>query len=280
MAGAEGFEPSALGFGDRCSDQAELRPYGRGQILPHPPTSIRFVADLPVLVVGDVHGDLERLFEALKPYPSADWHTIFLGDLVDYGMFGVGALRYARDRANTTVILGNHEVAMLWALRDPARIGSWMAIGGQRHDLDELARDAPLQAWMRERPAVIRLEDGTVVQHCGSDSYAALIEVADSHPVAGINATVSALLIHEGESTLWDLLSGPNIFETQLPRLERWLEVTDGRRVVFGHKPHGAAMPKRYHEGRAINFDGGFSRGHHKYRRASPMGATVAPLDR
>src|SRR5438128_1344734 len=27
LAGAEGFEPSALGFGDRCSDQAELRPY-------------------------------------------------------------------------------------------------------------------------------------------------------------------------------------------------------------------------------------------------------------
>src|SRR4029077_19409260 len=27
VAGAEGFEPSALGFGDRCSDQTELRPY-------------------------------------------------------------------------------------------------------------------------------------------------------------------------------------------------------------------------------------------------------------
>ena len=37
MAGAEGFEPSALGFGDRCSNQAELRAYGRAQILPHPP---------------------------------------------------------------------------------------------------------------------------------------------------------------------------------------------------------------------------------------------------
>lgn len=36
MAGAEGFEPSALGFGDRCSNQAELRAYGRAQILPHP----------------------------------------------------------------------------------------------------------------------------------------------------------------------------------------------------------------------------------------------------
>ena len=39
--------------------------------------------DLPVLVVGDVHGDLERLFPALKPYPAAEWHTIVLGDLVD-----------------------------------------------------------------------------------------------------------------------------------------------------------------------------------------------------
>src|SRR5258708_26543299 len=27
MAGAQGFEPWALGFGDRCSDQTELRPY-------------------------------------------------------------------------------------------------------------------------------------------------------------------------------------------------------------------------------------------------------------
>src|SRR5260370_27485258 len=29
MAGAQGFEPWALGFGDRCSDQTELRPCGR-----------------------------------------------------------------------------------------------------------------------------------------------------------------------------------------------------------------------------------------------------------
>jgi len=69
--------------------------------------------DLPVLIVGDVHGDIERLFTALKPYPAEKWRTIFIGDLVDYGNFGVGALRYARDRANSTVLLGNHEVAMM-----------------------------------------------------------------------------------------------------------------------------------------------------------------------
>src|SRR5438094_9482807 len=36
MAGAEGFEPSALGFGDRCSDQTELRPYAPTEFYPTP----------------------------------------------------------------------------------------------------------------------------------------------------------------------------------------------------------------------------------------------------
>src|SRR6266566_3493408 len=127
--------------------------------------------NLSVLIVGDLHGDLERLFQALRSYPADRWHTVFVGDLVDYGLFGVGALRYARDRPNTTVVIGNHEVALLWALRDPSRIGFWMSIGGQRHDLDELARDAPLQAWLRDRPAMVRLADDTLVQHCGHDGY-------------------------------------------------------------------------------------------------------------
>src|SRR6266550_4568595 len=36
LAGAEGFEPSALGFGDRCSDQTELRPYAPLEFYPTP----------------------------------------------------------------------------------------------------------------------------------------------------------------------------------------------------------------------------------------------------
>jgi len=162
--------------------------------------------NLPVLIVGDVHGDLERLFEALRPYPADRWHTVFVGDLVDYGMFGVGALRYARDRANTTVLIGNHEVAMLWALRDPSRVGFWMSIGGQQHDLDELARDASLQAWLRERDAMVRLADATLVQHCGHDGYSRWIDKAKD-VVQAINARARDLLMHEGEPELWDVLS-------------------------------------------------------------------------
>ncbi|TMD17167.1 MAG: hypothetical protein E6I96_02535 [Chloroflexi bacterium] len=229
--------------------------------------------DLPVLIVGDVHGDIERLFAALQPYPAEEWQTLFLGDLVDYGLFGVGAMRFARDRANTEVLLGNHEVAMLWALRDATRIGFWISIGGQRHDLDELRRDEPLQRWMRERPALISLPDGTLVQHCGNDAYLNL-----GSSVRSINERVRDLQQTGGEALLWDLLSSPNVFEAQPARLDRWLKLTGSRRVVFGHKPHRGSRPMTYHDGKAINFDGGLSRSHRLYQRGAPVAASVAPL--
>lgn len=229
---------------------------------------------LPVLIVGDVHGDLERLFKAIEPYPASEWHTIFVGDLVDYGMFGIGALRYARDRANSDVLLGNHEVAMLWALREATRVGFWIGIGGQPHDLEELRKDEELQRWIRNRPALVQLTDGTVVQHCGNDSYLDL-----GHDIGAINAAVAEHLESGSERRLWDLLSSPNVFETQPARLERYLEVLHATRVVFGHKPHGLPAPGRYHGGRAVNFDGGLSRAHRLYRRQAPPGASVGPLD-
>jgi hypothetical protein len=236
--------------------------------------------DLPVLIVGDVHGDIERLFAALKPYPADRWRTIFLGDLVDYGMFGVGVMRFARDRPNSDVLLGNHEVAMLWALRDPTRIGFWMSIGGQRHDLDELRKDEALQHWMRTRPALLKLADQTLIQHCGNDAYLNLLPSLDLDNILdAVNERTRDLLANEGERALWDLLSSPNVFESQPVRLERWLELTRSRRVVFGHKPHRGSKPATYHDGKAINFDGGLSRSHRLYQRGAPLAASVAPLD-
>src|SRR5260221_5934173 len=112
---------------------------------------------LPVVAVGDVHGDLERLFSGLRPYPPDRWRTIFLGDLVDGGPFGVGALRYARDRPNSEVLLGNHEVMMLWTLRDRSRLSFWAGLGADLHDLNELEADPTLQEWLRRAPPLVQL---------------------------------------------------------------------------------------------------------------------------
>ena len=234
--------------------------------------------DLPVLIVGDVHGDIERLFQALKPYPADEWNTIFLGDLVDYGMFGVGALRFAHDRRNSTVLLGNHEVALLWALRDATRLGWWISIGGQRHDFDEIANDEPLQEWLRGRPALMKLSDGTLVQHCGHDGYTRWLE-QDADAIESVNANVHGLLHSDGEAELWDGLSAKNVFAQQPMRLREYLQATHCRRVLFGHTPHRSREPEVYHDGLAINFDGAFSRSHRKHARVSPISASVAPLN-
>src|SRR3989442_1023315 len=218
--------------------------------------------DLPDLIVGDVHGDIERLAAALQPYPASEWRTIFLGDLVDFGLVGGRCLRYARDRQNTDVILGNHEVAMLWALQDPTRIGFFISIGGHQHDLDELRADEPLQEWLKTRPLMIKLRDGTLVQHCSNDDYRMLLGNDESGAVNAINSKASLVLEAGDAHLLWEVMSGKGVFATQPERLERWLQLTGCRRVVFGHTPHRNATPARYHGGKAINFDRGPTRWH------------------
>ena len=231
---------------------------------------------LPVLIVGDVHGDLERLFAALKPYPADQWRTIFLGDLVDYGMFGVGCLRFARDRMNADVLLGNHEVAMLGAVRDPSRVGFYLSIGGQEHDLQELRKDQPLQEWMKARPLLLKLDDGTLVQHCGNDDYSLLLADDKSDVVETVNTNGRLVLEAGDDHLLWNVMSGKGTFAAQPERLDRWLELTGSRRVVFGHTPHRQPKPAVYHGGKAINYDGGLCRVH--YRRPAPLAASVGPL--
>jgi hypothetical protein len=186
-------------------------------------------------------------------------------------------MRFARDRPNTDVLLGNHEVAMLGALRDPTRVGWWIGIGGQRHDLEELRKDDALREWLEARPLMLKLGDGTLAQHCGNDDYHLLLGEERSDPVRTINDH-GRLVLEAGDShLLWDVMSGKGVFATQPDRLERWLELTGSRRVVFGHTPHHEPKPARYHGGRAINYDGGLSRAH--YRHAAPIAASVGPLD-
>ena len=233
---------------------------------------------LPVLVVGDVHGDLERLFEALRPHPAEEVRTVFLGDLVDGGPFGVGALRYARDRPNSELLVGNHEALILAALADDDQRHRFLMNGGERHDLEELRRDRPLQDWLRSRPAMLELTDGTLLQHADNDGY---WDLAGSGSPASINAVFAELLGEPGrEREIWDALTPRAMFRRMPGRLERWLERTGAGRVVHGHTPHRGLRPEVYGGGLAVNFDGGLGRfGKGRYRRLQPVEASVGRLD-
>ncbi len=247
--------------------------------MPEPTTD-----DLPVLLVGDVHGDLQRLFPAIARYDPRRWHTVFVGDLVNGREFGVGALRFARDRPNTTVLLGNHEIAMLAALDDRQTRGQpflrWIGIGGQLHDLQALADDEPLQAWLRERPVLTLLPDRTLVQHSDNDGLGRLVDRQSgdrADPIAAVNDAARDALADRDYQILWDLLATQHVFEWQPLRLAHWLERTGARRVVHGHTPHRERTPRVYAGGRAINVDGGLAR-RGRWQGRGPAGASVAPL--
>ena len=125
---------------------------------------------------------------------------------------------------------------------------------------------------MRERPALVRIGDA-LIQHCGNDAYLELGETEES-----INRRTRELLESGGEKLLWDLLSSPNVFESQPHRLDRYLQAMHAARAVFGHKPHRGSKPMSYHGGKAVNFDGGLSRSHRLYQRGAPVSAAVGPL--
>src|SRR5260370_16909509 len=131
--------------------------------------------------------------------------------------------------------MGNHEVALLWALRDPTRVGFWMSIGGQEHDLAELTRDPALQSWLRERPALVRLHDGTLIQHCGHDGYSRWMKADASDPSASIVARARDLSMQGGDPELWEVLTPPKVFNQQPNRLQQRLQPTNIHPLLSCH---------------------------------------------
>lgn len=81
--------------------------------------------DGPLAVIGDVHGQTDKLWrilERLQTLPDfPDRWVVFIGDFVDRGPDPRGAVETAlqvrRAHPRTTAIMGNHELAMLGALR-------------------------------------------------------------------------------------------------------------------------------------------------------------------
>ncbi len=78
----------------------------------------------PVAVIGDVHGQVDKLDAVLAklrqvPDYSRRW-IVFIGDVVDRGTDPKGAidrlLKLQREHPQTTLVIGNHELAMAGAL--------------------------------------------------------------------------------------------------------------------------------------------------------------------
>ena len=250
------------------------------------------MADRPVLVVGDVQGDFERLTEALERFPAGDVDTVFLGDFYQGGRPGAAgghrAARIAMERPNSRTILGNHDLFLLAMVEMDRGVDiGWRNAHGLRladiftnrrgdpADIRATAADPELEAWLRGLPLMLRLDDGTLVQHTDHDNYADLGTTVDA-----VNAEARAALAEPaGLQHLIRYTIGRHAFD-DADRLDAHLRRFGGRRLIHGHTPHWHDHPDVRHGGRVIGYDGRFSRywarepgeGH------GPIEATVALL--
>jgi calcineurin-like phosphoesterase family protein len=216
----------------------------------------------PLYVVGDVHGYLDELVEALAEQGLIDagghWaaghaRLWFLGDFTDRGPDGIGVIdlvmRLSAEAAAAggycKALMGNHELLLLGAKRfgdTPVNSGAgtatfqaaWLLNGGQKTDMDRL-QDVHLQ-WMARLDAVIE-EDEHLLMHSDTTAY---LEYGDT--IEDVNDTVHAILTRNDADECWDLFrkftkrfafrddAGPQA-------VRELLTAYGGRRVVHGHSP-------------------------------------------
>ncbi|MFF0746821.1 metallophosphoesterase [Streptomyces sp. NPDC004111] len=216
----------------------------------------------PLFVVGDVHGYLVELLDALHEQGLIDdeghWaagnaRLWFLGDFTDRGPDGIGVIdlvmRLSAEAAAAggycKALMGNHELLLLGARRfgdTPVNSGAgtatfqaaWLLNGGQKHDMERL-QDVHLQ-WMARLDAVV-LEDGHLLTHSDTTAY---LDYGSS--IEDVNDTVHAILTRNDADECWDLFrkftkrfafrdeGGANA-------VRDLLDAYGGERIVHGHSP-------------------------------------------
>ncbi|MEV6331416.1 metallophosphoesterase [Streptomyces sp. NPDC051909] len=217
----------------------------------------------PLYVVGDVHGYLDELLEALHAQGLIDenghWaagnaRLWFLGDFTDRGPDGIGVIdlvmRLSAEAAAAggycKALMGNHELLLIGAKRfgdTPVNSGAgtatfqaaWLLNGGQKHDMDRLT-DMHLQ-WMSRLDAVVE-QDGHLLLHSDTTAY---LEYGQT--IEDVNDKVHEILTRNDADEVWDLFrkftkrfafrdeaAGPQA-------VQELLGTYGGHRIVHGHSP-------------------------------------------
>jgi hypothetical protein len=214
-----------------------------------------------VYVIGDVHGELEKLHtlrrdaelvDTTETWSGGDSTLWLMGDLVDHGPDGIGAValvmrmqqQAARAGGRVQALLGNHDVLLLAAHRFGTRsipgsektcVDYWRENGGQEADLERITPDHV--RWLSNLPAMA-LEGDHLLAHAD-----ALLYTRYGESIAQVNQTMIDLL-QSDDVTSWDRLldefSEHRAFVDATTGADRATAILDcfgGQQLVHGHTP-------------------------------------------
>jgi hypothetical protein len=243
-----------------------------------------------VHVIGDVHGQLEKLrvllrgaelIDKTETWSGADSTLWLMGDLVDRGPDGIGAVELvmrlqpqaARIGGRVQVLIGNHDVLLLAAHRFGTRpipgsemtcVDYWHENGGQETDLERITPDHV--RWLSDLPAMA-LEGDHLLAHAD-----ALLYTRYGESIAQVNQTMTDL-VQSDDITSWDRLldefSEHRAFvdaTTGADLAEAFLRLFGGEQIVHGHTPisrmtgqppEAVREPLLYAGGLCLNVDPG-----------------------
>jgi hypothetical protein len=216
----------------------------------------------PLYVVGDVHGYLQALLDALHQAGIIDterrWtagraRIWFLGDFTDRGPDGIGVIDLVMDLAPQAAaaggycraLMGNHELLLLGADRygdqavqstagTASFLAAWRLNGGQPTDMDRL--EDHHVTWLSRLPAMA-VEDDHLLIHSDTTAY---LEYGDS--VDAVNDAIHNVLQGDEADDWWDCFrrmtkrfsfrgdAGPTA-------CRELLDTYGGQRIVHGHSP-------------------------------------------